>query len=74
MSFHWGLTLGESEATPEDLSAAGFDAEFPTQAEAERWLGEYYAELQDYGVIEVTLLELDRVVYGPMSLENEDQD
>lgn len=68
--FHWGLTLGNSEATPEDLTAAGFDAEFEDQAQAEAWLGENYAAIADYGVIEVTLLEEDRIVFGPMSLES----
>lgn len=69
--FHWDLTLATtSEATPEDLSAAGFDKTFPDQAEAEAWLGEYYLDLQDYGVEAVTLVEGERTVYGPMSLEN----
>lgn len=41
---------------------------FPTQGEAESWLGEVYPELRDAGVSSVTLYEADRVVYGPMSL------
>lgn len=45
------------------------DARFDSQAEAESWLTENYADLQDEGVHEVTLLEGDRVVYGPMSLD-----
>lgn len=68
--FRWDLTLSPtSEATPEDLTAAGFDAHFPTQAEAEAWLGEQYQMMQDYGVEAVTLVEGDQTVYGPMSLE-----
>lgn len=43
--------------------------EFPGQGEAEAWLSESWAELADAGVTQVTLLEGDRVVYGPMSLE-----
>lgn len=45
------------------------DPRFDTQAEAEAWLTEHYPELQDAGVSEVTLMEEDRVVYGPMSLD-----
>lgn len=43
-------------------------ARFPTQADAESWIGETWAELADAGVVAVTLLDLDREVYGPMSL------
>lgn len=69
--FHWDLTLSPtSESTPEDLTAAGLDATFPTQAEAEAWLGEQYILLQDYGVEAVTLVKGDATVYGPMSLED----
>lgn len=42
---------------------------FATQAEAEAWLTEHYPDLQDAGVREVTLMEEDRVVYGPMGLD-----
>ena len=41
---------------------------FPTQADAESWIGETWRELLDGGVDQVSLLEGDRVVYGPMSL------
>jgi hypothetical protein len=41
---------------------------FPAQADAETWIGETWASLLDAGVDAVTLLEDDRVVYGPMSL------
>jgi len=42
---------------------------FPGQGEAEAWLSESWADLADAGITQVTLLEGDRVVYGPMSLE-----
>jgi hypothetical protein len=42
--------------------------EFPTQADAETWIGESWRELLDAGVDQVSLLEEDRVAYGPMSL------
>jgi hypothetical protein len=41
---------------------------FPGQADAETWIGEAWRELLDQGVEAVSLLEDDRVVYGPMSL------
>jgi hypothetical protein len=41
---------------------------FPSQADAESWVGETWSELADLGVAAVTLMEADRVVYGPMSL------
>ncbi|MDO5501012.1 MAG: hypothetical protein Q4F67_15160 [Propionibacteriaceae bacterium] len=49
--------------------AGTIEQEFDTQAEAEEWLTAHYPELQDSGVREVTLMEGDRVVYGPMSLD-----
>ena len=41
---------------------------FSSQADAESWVGEIWSELADEGVDQVTLLEHERVVYGPMSL------
>lgn len=45
---------------------------FPSQADAETWLGESWRELLDSGVAQVSLLEGERQVYGPMSLEPAD--
>jgi hypothetical protein len=42
--------------------------QFPTQSDAETWIGETWRELLDGGVESVVLREDDRVVYGPMSL------
>jgi hypothetical protein len=44
---------------------------FPSQSDAESWLGEVWRELLEDGVDQVTLLEADREVYGPMSLHSE---
>jgi hypothetical protein len=41
---------------------------FPTQSDAETWLGENWRELLSAGVDQVSLLEQGREVYGPMSL------
>lgn len=45
------------------------DRSFPSQGEAETWLGEFYPDLLDAGVRAVSLFEEDRRVYGPMGLE-----
>ena len=41
---------------------------FPTQGDAESWVGEIWSVLAEHGVAAVTLFEHDRLVYGPMSL------
>ena len=48
--------------------AAGASTAFPTQGDAESWIGEHWRALLDDGVEQVTLLEGDREVYGPMGL------
>ena len=54
-----GLTIsGVGEAAPS----------FPTQADAESWIGESWQELFAAGVEAVFLLEDETVIYGPMSL------
>ena len=44
------------------------EAIFASQGDAESWLGENWRGLLDAGVDQVTLLEEDRIEYGPMSL------
>jgi hypothetical protein len=48
--------------------APGPDMVFEDQAGAEDWLGTHWAELLETGVDQVTLLDTDTEVYGPMSL------
>jgi hypothetical protein len=43
--------------------------DFPTQADAESWIGETWRELRESGVHAVSLFEGDRPVYGPMGLD-----
>ena len=56
------------------LDVAGGSAEpgssqgFPTQADAEAWIGEEWRTLLDSGVESVTLLRDGVEVYGPMGL------
>jgi hypothetical protein len=59
--WHW-----EGDRDPGDGS---LDQTFPSQGEAETWLGEFYPDLLDRGVRSVSLREADRLVYGPMVLE-----
>ncbi|MFT2018583.1 hypothetical protein ACMA1D_22480 [Streptomyces sp. 796.1] len=42
--------------------------DFPTQGDAESWIGEVWKDLLDGGADQVLLYEDDAVVYGPMSL------
>jgi hypothetical protein len=56
MTYHWRYSTGAQSVT------------FPTQADAETWVGEVWQDLLADGVEDVTLLEEQRVVYGPMSL------
>lgn len=42
--------------------------EFPSQADAETWIGECWRDLLDVGAEQATLFEDGRRVYGPMSL------
>ncbi len=44
--------------------------QFPSQSDAETWLGESWRELRDGGVAGVSLFEEERKVYGPMSLSD----
>lgn len=57
--------------TSDGSAAAGADLPretFSSQGDAESWLGENWRELLAAGVDQVTLLEENRVEYGPMSL------
>jgi hypothetical protein len=56
--------LGAEARVPEEYS----DQRWVSQADAESWIGEVWAELASAGVDAVTLFEHDRAVYGPMSL------
>lgn len=69
MAFSWTYLDNSAtvlEATDDNsLTATGF----PTQADAEAWLGETWQDLADDGVDAVTLFEDGVAVYGPMSLK-----
>lgn len=64
----WWWKLEDSAGAEVAVSEDFADQRFPTQADAESWVGEIWGDLADEGVDAVRLFELDREVYGPMSL------
>jgi hypothetical protein len=61
----WSWRLESADGTP----VTGATSErFPSQADAESWIGEVWGDLLDQGVDQVVLVEGEREVYGPMSL------
>jgi hypothetical protein len=67
VGWSWRYESADGEpVAPADLPPA---ETFPTQSDAESWLGEEWRPLLAAGVARVSLLEGDRVVYGPMSLD-----
>jgi len=64
-----GAPVDPAEALAAEAPAA---EAFPTQADAETWLGENWRELRHAGVFQVSLLDGERVVYGGMSLSAPD--
>lgn len=67
MSADWTWQYLDAEGAP--MTGASLTTRvFPTQGDAENWVGESWRDLLDAGVESVTLLEGDAVVYGPMSL------
>jgi hypothetical protein len=67
MTDEWTWTYFDADArvmTGVSLVSTGF----PSQSDAETWLGEQWRELAEAGVEAVTLEHEGAVVYGPMSL------
>lgn len=65
MAWRWRYETAGGEA----VTGGGLPREaFPTQADAETWIGEAWRDLLAAGVDQVTLLADDHVEYGPMSL------
>jgi len=63
VTWTWRYEDGSGAVLPQPATEA-----FPSKADAESWLGETWRSLLDGGVLQVTLLEDDRVEYGPMRL------
>ena len=64
----WWWRLEDAAGSEVAVPEAFADQRFTSQGDAVSWVGETWAELAEHGVAAVTLLEHDRVVYGPMSL------
>ena len=64
----WIWRYENADGRPVEGTQAPVGEPFPTQSDAETWLGENWRELLSAGVEQVSLLDGDRVVYGPMSL------
>ena len=71
MTWSWSyLKEDGSSADPgQELSDAG--SSFPSQSDAETWVGEVWRDLREAGVDAVVLYEEERLVYGPMSLKEQ---
>jgi hypothetical protein len=63
--WRWSYMSADGSEPPATAPEPGT---FPSQAEAESFIGETWRELLDAGVDQVSLFEGDRQVYGPMSL------
>ena len=63
----WSWTYEDPEGADVTPASAAVRA-FPSQADAEAWVGESWRTLLAEGVEGVTLHNDDDVVYGPMSL------
>lgn len=65
----WRWRLENAEGVEVTVDAVP-TADFPSQSDAESWVGETWRELLEGGADAVTLFEGDREVYGPMSLHS----
>ena len=65
MAFSWRFE--SADGSPVVPTVTGGER-FPNQSDAESWVGEAWPDLLAEGVDQVTLLEGERKVYGPMSL------
>jgi hypothetical protein len=65
----WWWRLEDAGGNEVEIAGELAGQRFASQADAESWVGEIWAELAQEGVDQVTLFELERQVYGPMSLQ-----
>ena len=64
----WAWRLLDAEGAEVAVPADYGGRRFASQADAESWVGEIWSDLAELGVAAVTLMEAERVVYGPMPL------
>lgn len=65
MSWSWRYEDSEGAVVASEAAVERFGS----RSDAETWLGEEWRTLLESGVAQVSLLEGDRVVYGPMRLD-----
>jgi hypothetical protein len=65
----WAWRLEDASGAEVEVPGEYAGRRFASQADAESWVGEIWSDLAELGVDAVTLLEAERVVYGPMSLQ-----
>jgi len=65
-AWRWVFENKAGEPVPVEADFEG--QRFPTEKEAEAWVGEVFNDLIGQGVDQVTLYEDERLAYGPMSL------
>jgi hypothetical protein len=68
MAWTWRYEAPDGSTVEPDGAAA--PEAFPSQSDAESFIGETWRELLESGVAQVSLFEGDRKVYGPMSLDS----
>jgi hypothetical protein len=66
----WSWRYENASGEPVTTAEAPPAESFPTQSDAETWIGENWRILLSAGVEQVSLLEAGRLVYGPMSLHS----
>lgn len=64
----WTWRYESADGSPVQPEGLAPPQQFPSQADAESFVGEQWRELLAAGVHQVTLLEGERTVYGPMGL------
>ena len=67
MTFTWRYERSDGTEVI-DLPETATAEAFPSQSDAETWVGESWRDLIRDGIDAVTLLQDGAVVYGPMSL------
>jgi hypothetical protein len=69
MTWNWKYLKADGSHAEPGGALVDAGTGFPSQSDAESWIGEAWRELREAGVDAVVLYEGERLVYGPMSLD-----